>query len=235
MTFYATMVLKSANAISWVFTDPMRRSWLYIVGLFVALALVGATLPMRTAMAKTEEPEFTLISKDDAFELRDYAPMVAAEVSVNGDRDSAVGEGFRILAGYIFGGNAGSTKIEMTAPVTQSKGEKITMTAPVTQTGGDGVWAIRFMMPKGYTLKTLPKPNDVRIRFVEIPARRVAVLRFSGLWNDGNLSSHREELAALLKIKHLKPQGEPSFAFYDPPWQPFFWRRNEIMWDVNLH
>lgn len=229
------MALKSASAISWAFTDPMRLSWHYHMSFLVALALVGATLPMRTAVAKTQEPEFTLVSQEEAFELRDYAPMIAAEVSVSGDRDSAVGEGFRILAGYIFGGNAGSTKIEMTAPVTQSKGEKIAMTAPVTQTGGDGVWAIRFIMPKAYTMQSLPKPNDTRIRFVEIPARRVAVLRFSGLWNDGNLSSHRDELAALLKAKQLKPIGEPSFAFYDPPWQPFFWRRNEIMWDVSRH
>jgi hypothetical protein len=207
----------------------------YLQSFIVALALAGATLNTGTAMANTEEPEFTLVLKEEAFELRDYAPMIAAEVSVDGDRDSAVSAGFRILAGYIFGGNAGSAKIDMTAPVTQSKGETIAMTAPVTQTGAAGVWAIRFMMPKAYTIASLPKPNDARIRFVEIPGRRVAVLRFSGLWSDSNLMSHREELAALLKAKKLKPQGEPSFAFYDPPWQPFFWRRNEIMWEVSRH
>ena len=207
----------------------------YLQRFIVALALAGATLNTGTAMANTEEPEFTLVLKEEAFELRDYAPMIAAEVSVDGDRDSAVSAGFRILAGYIFGGNAGSAKIDMTAPVTQSKGETIAMTAPVTQTGAAGVWAIRFMMPKAYTIASLPKPNDARIRFVEIPGRRVAVLRFSGLWSDSNLMSHREELAALLKAKKLKPQGEPSFAFYDPPWQPFFWRRNEIMWEVSGH
>ena len=207
----------------------------YLQRFIVALALAGATLNTGTAMANTEEPEFTLVLKEEAFELRDYAPMIAAEVSVDGDRDSAVSAGFRILAGYIFGGNAGSAKIDMTAPVTQSKGETIAMTAPVTQTGAAGVWAIRFMMPKAYTIASLPKPNDARIRFVEIPGRRVAVLRFSGLWSDSNLMSHREELAALLKAKKLKPQGEPSFAFYDPPWQPFFWRRNEIMWEVSRH
>lgn len=235
MTFFAIMALKSESVIFWAFTDPVYRINAYARSFIVALVFLSAALPMREAMANTEEPEFTLVSKDDAFEVRDYAPMIAAEVSVDGERDSAASAGFRILAGYIFGGNAGSAKIDMTAPVTQSKGDTIAMTAPVTQTGGTGVWTIRFMMPKGYTLEALPKPNDARIRFVEIPGRRVAVLRFSGLWSDGNLMSHREELAALLKAKHLKPQGEPSFAFYDPPWQPFFWRRNEIMWDVSRH
>ncbi len=229
------MALKSASVISWALTDPMGFYKASVTIFIIALALAGAMLPMRAAMAKTEEPEFTLISKDDSFELRNYAPLLAAEVSIEGDRDNAVSAGFRILAGYIFGGNAGSTKIDMTAPVTQSKGEKIAMTAPVTQTGSNGVWAIRFMMPKGYTLQTLPKPDDARIRFVEVPVRIVAVLRFSGLWNDSNLSSHRDELAALLKAKNLKPKGEPSFAFYDPPWQPFFWRRNEILWEVTRH
>jgi hypothetical protein len=200
-----------------------------------ALSLLSASLLSERAMAKTEEPEYTLVQQEGAFELRDYAPIIAAEVSVEGDRDQAVNQGFRILAGYIFGGNAGSTKIEMTAPVTQAKGETIAMTAPVTQSGSDGAWTIRFMMPKDYTLKTLPKPNDTRIRFVEIPARRVAVLRFSGFWSDGNLAEHRDELKALLVARHLKPRGEPSFAFYDPPWQPFFWRRNEILWDIERH
>jgi len=204
----------------------------YTCKILVALTVLGATFCTESAMADIEEPGFTLVSKEGDFELRDYAPIVAAEVTAQGDRDGAASSGFRTLAGYIFGGNAGSAKIAMTAPVTQSKGDMIAMTAPVTQSGGGGAWVIRFMMPKSYTIKTLPTPNDPRIRFVEIPARRVAVLSFSGLWNDGNLNAHREELFALLKSKGLKSHGEPNFAFYDPPWKPFFWRRNEIMWDV---
>jgi len=213
----------------------MLRLTAYLQGFLVALALAGATLPAGPAMAKTEEPDFTLVSQEDSFEIRDYAPLVAAEVSVEGSRDGAASEGFRILAGYIFGGNNGSAKIDMTAPVTQSKGDTIAMTAPVTQSGSGGSWAVRFMMPKGYTLKTLPKPNDARIHFVEIPGRRMAVLRFSGLWTEKNLTAHQDELAAVLKAKKLKPIGEPSYAFYDPPWQPFFWRRNEILWEISRH
>jgi len=165
-----------------------------------------------------EEPPFTLISKEGDFELRDYAPYIVAEVVIEGDRDSAASAGFRVLAGYIFGGNTSQSKIAMTAPV--------------TQTGSGSSWVIRFMMPQNYTIETLPKPDDERIHLKQIAGRRVAVLQFSGLWTEGNLDTHRAELAAILAKKSLKPKGTSSYAFYDPPWKPFFWRRNEILQDV---
>ncbi len=183
-------------------------------------------------MAQIEEPPYTVVTKEAEFELRDYAPYIVAEVTVEGDRDSAASAGFRVLAGYIFGGNTSQSKIAMTAPVTQSKGEKIEMTAPVTQTASGSSWVIRFMMPKTYTMNALPKPDDERILLKQIAGRRVAVLQFSGLWTEGNLDTHRAELAALIAKKSLKPKGSSSYAFYDPPWKPFFWRRNEIMQEV---
>lgn len=184
-------------------------------------------------MAQIEEPTYKIIVKDGAFELRDYSPYIVAEVVIDGDRDSAVNAGFRILAGYIFGGNTSRSKIVMTAPVTQSKGENIEMTAPVTQTAQGSSWIIRFMMPHTYSMATLPQPDDERITLKLIQGRRLAVLKFSGLWTEGNLGAHRDELAALLVRKSLKPKGEATYAFYDPPWKPFFWRRNEVMQDID--
>lgn len=183
-------------------------------------------------MAQIEEPQYKIIAKEGDFELRDYAPYIVAEVITEGERDSAVSAGFRILAGYIFGGNTSQSKIAMTAPVTQSKGETIEMTAPVTQTGSGSSWVIRFMMPQAYTMSSLPKPDDERIALKQIKSRRVAVLKFSGLWTEGNLNARREELAAMIKKKSLKPKGEANYAFYDPPWKPFFWRRNEVMQEI---
>lgn len=207
----------------------------FILGCFriciAALALAGAVYLVSPAMA-IEEPEFTLVSKEGDFEIRDYAPILAAEVAIEGTRDDAVSAGFRILAGYIFGGNQGSAKIDMTAPVMQTQGDKIAMTAPVKQIAEGSKWLVRFTMPKQYTKATLPKPNDDRIRFIEIPARRVVVLQFSSMWTDAALAARKDELAAFIKSKTLAPVGEPTFAFYDPPWKPFFWRRNEVMQDV---
>ena len=184
-------------------------------GLFSGLAL------SEVALAQIEEPAFKLVAKDGAFEVRDYAPMIVAEVAVEGERDSAVNSGFRILAGYIFGANTAQSKIAMTAPV--------------TQTSAGNSWLIRFSMPASFTLETLPKPNDERILIKKLPGRQVAVLGFSGLWTEGNLTQHREELAGILKQKGLKPKGSATFAFYDPPWKPFFWRRNEILQEIEKH
>ena len=154
----------------------VRRSVFWSALLFLGLSITGPV------MAQIEEPQYKIIMKDGDFELRDYAPYIVAEVVIEGDRDSAVNAGFRVLAGYIFGGNTSQSKIAMTAPVTQSKGEKIEMTAPVTQTGNGSSWVIRFMMPQTYTMSTLPKPDDERITLKQIKSRRVAVLKFSGLW-----------------------------------------------------
>lgn len=225
------MASNLVSAISSEPIDPVNKIKHTLQSLIAALAFAGAALFVSPAMA-IEEPEFTLVESDGDFEIRDYAPILVAETIVGGERDDAASAGFRILAGYIFGSNQGSAKIAMTAPVMQSVGDKIAMTAPVTQSAQGSNWLVRFAMPKPYTKATLPKPNDQRISFVEIPARRVAVLRFSSMWTDSALNARKEELQALLKAKGLKPVGEPSFAFYDPPWKPYFWRRNEILQDI---
>ena len=94
-----------------------------------------------------EEPKFRFVKADGDFELRDYPGQVVAEVAVGGDRRAASNEGFRLLAGYIFGGNAGSSRIAMTAPVSQAQvqGSKIAMTAPVTLAGEQGRWTVQFL------------------------------------------------------------------------------------------
>ena len=122
--------------------------------------LLGLNLLGAPAMA-TEEPPFTVSVKQGDFEVRDYPALVAAEVSVSGDRKDAASKGFRLLAGYIFGGNTRQQSIAMTAPVVQAPAasEKIAMTAPVTQEARDnGSWTIAFTMPAGSTLQSLPAP-----------------------------------------------------------------------------
>ena len=145
-----------------------------------------------------EEPKFSLVLKDGTFEVRDYPGLVVAEVSVGGDRNAASNAGFRLLAGYIFGGNAGQKSIAMTAPVTQAPagGSKIAMTAPVTQSGEAGQWTVQFTMPSGYTIEQLPVPNDQRVQIKQVPPTRMAVLKFSGLARDSIVTKKSEELEA---------------------------------------
>lgn len=182
-----------------------------------------------------EQPRFQVVQKFDDFEIREYAAQVVAETEVSGTRESAGNSGFRLLAGYIFGKNRGERKIAMTAPVTQAEGKKIAMTAPVTQaaSGEDGArWRIQFTMPAEYSLETLPEPLDPAIRFRVIPARRVAALAYSGTWAESRYLEHLGKLQEAMRREGLRARGEAVWARYDPPWIPWFLRRNEILIDL---
>ena len=178
----------------------------------------------------TEAPVFTQVLKDGAFEIRDYVPTIVAEVTVSGSQERASGQGFRILAGYIFGGNTGRQSIAMTAPVAQRRvGETIAMTAPVSQTSTGADWTVRFTMPASYTMETLPRPNDARITLREEPGQRMAVLRFSGVADARQVERHSGDLQEQLRTRGLRATGPISMAQYDPPWTLWFMRRNEVM------
>ncbi len=191
--------------------------------------MLGLNLLGTPAMA-TQEPPFAVHLAKGEFEVRDYPSLVVAEVSVPGDRKDAASKGFRLLAGYIFGGNTTRKRIAMTAPVTQAAAsEKIAMTAPVMQIGGNGNWVIRFIMPQGSTLETLPKPNDPAVRLRGLSPSRVAVIKFSGLARQDDVDARTAALSKFVKAQHLQVIGPPSLAQYDPPWTLWFMRRNEVM------
>ena len=188
-------------------------------------ALAGAS-PARAV----EEPAFRLEAQDGPFEIRDYPGLIVAEVTVEGDQNTAANRGFRLLAGYIFGANHGRQGIAMTAPVTQTpaRGETIAMTAPVSQTRDGKAWTVRFTMPSAWRLDTLPQPNDPRVRLHAVPPARTAVLRFSGVASDGANAAQRARLLGLLAPGAWAPSGPSVTWFYDPPWTLPPFRRNEV-------
>jgi len=195
-------------------------------------AMAVATLA-GAAMA-VEEPAFKPVLREGAFELRDYPALVVAEVTVTGDQKEAASKGFRLLAGYIFGGNKRRQSIAMTAPVAQqAASQKIAMTAPVAQTQTTaGTWTVRFTMPSAYTLQTLPVPDDARVNLRNIEPARCAVLRFSGLAQPDDVEARSKELLALVNSHRLRAIGSVSLAQYNPPWTLWFLRRNEVMVEV---
>jgi hypothetical protein len=196
--------------------------------LFFAL-LVGFTLIGSTALA-IEEPKFTLVLREEPYEVRDYKAAVVAEVVVTGDQKEAVSKGFRLLAGYIFGGNKRRQGIAMTAPVTQERtGLKIAETSPTTQAGRDGAWIVRFTMPSGYSLETLPEPNNPKVMLRVSPPARFAVVRFSGLADSHSVAVKTTEFEGFVRAQGLHPVGPAVLAQYDPPWTLWFLRRNEVM------
>ena len=178
-----------------------------------------------------ERAKYVVVTSEPPYEIRDYASSVVAIVTVDGTRNDAVNAGFRLLARYIFGHNQQNTKIAMTAPVTQmpNPANSAGMSA---QGSGPPAWIVRFMMPDGYTLQSLPAPSDSRVRFEQSLPHRAATVRFSGFWSDANLKSHEADLQQWMSSKHLSPQSAPVYAYYDPPWTPWFMRTIEVLIDM---
>ncbi len=189
----------------------------------------------------TPEPSATVVDHVGALEIRRYDPALAAETMLRGSEEEARYGGFRRLAAYIFGRNVRHDRIAMTAPVAQAaasgaaSSEKIAMTAPVAQTAApDGSWTIRFFLPAGMTEATAPRPLDPRVVLVPVPARTMAVLRFSGLPTPASVAAHAARLDALLRGGRWHADGPVVAWFYDPPWTLPPFRRNEVARPVRL-
>ena len=195
------------------------------------VSIVSLAFGMSSAHA-IEEPTFTVVQKTDVFEVRQYQPYLVAEVTVPGPASEAGSQGFSLLGGYIFGKNKGERKLEMTAPVTQTPQPaapvKLEMTAPVTQAAAPGGFLVQFVMPKGYTLTTLPEPLDARVKLREVPGNRVAVIRFSGSWSQSLYEEKLQTLRGAVAAAGLATVGEPVSSRYNSPFSLPFLRRNEI-------
>jgi hypothetical protein len=199
----------------------------------IVLLMLIFTLGVTEVMA-VEEAKYSVLKKNDRFEIRDYAPHVLAEIIVEGDIEQAGNKAFNRLFRYISGDNRSRDKIEMTAPVSQEpRGEKIKMTAPVSLQPAQGRWAVSFMMPSSYTLETLPEPEDPGIILRQVPARRMAVVRYSGFWSKKNYLRYKNKLEEWINKEGLTILGDPIWARYNPPFTPWFLRRNEILIPVN--
>ncbi len=196
-----------------------------------AAALLLGACSVIGVRSGTEEPRFELLGRQGPLEIRRYAPRLAAETLVAAESEEAARrEGFRRLAGYIFGGNRGQARIAMTAPVAQAQSpERIAMTAPVAAAAGPEGWTIRFFMPASYTRETLPVPDDARVTIAEAPAETLAVLRYSGIPSATAAAAQRAALLAALATGPWQAAGEPFDWFYDPPWTLPPARRNEAV------
>lgn len=189
-----------------------------ITSLWLIMILLFAADP---AMA-IEEPEYEVLSETDIYEIRRYAPYIVAEVDVDGDAGSAGNKAFRILAGYIFGDNEDDTRMKMTAPVG-------------SQPAGDDAnrYTYAFVMERKYTLESLPRPDDPRIRLSEVEPRSMAAVRYTGRWTEKNYRQHLAELRQALAADGVATRGEPLLARYNSPFTPWFLRRNEILLELD--
>lgn len=205
----------------------------YIFGaLFGGIALwsVGSYLVVRTI----EEPAYTVLEKKDGYEIREYAPYIAATTKVVGNYNEATNQGFRIIADYIFGNNTKQESIAMTTPVLEGQvenaSEKIAMTVPVLETpSGSGTRIIAFVLPSEYTLATLPRPNNDAVILIEVPTRKVAALQFTWYPTEARVTAKKATLEALLTRDGKNIVGAIETARYNPPFSMPFILRNEIL------
>jgi hypothetical protein len=181
---------------------------------FLSLGLIGPS------MAQTvTEPHYTLVKNEPPFEVRDYGVLTVAETFVEGDFDIAGSLGFRRVAGYIFGKNQNA----------KGESEKIAMTAPVTMEAQNQRWRMHFVMPQGMVLATLPKPLDASVQLRELPAQRMAAVRFGGMTTAASIERHTQLLKDWLGRNNLAYDDRPQLARYNDPFTAPWNRRNEIL------
>lgn len=176
-------------------------------------------LPVSAVADSIEEPAWTLVDEIGDVELRRYEPSIQARTPLRSSGETS--QGFRRLAGYIFGDN--------------DSGQKIAMTAPVGETLGSDNPVMSFTMPSAYSMDDLPEPGDGSVTLHEVPAHTVATIRFSGWATGGKVKRYTRELLDTLEQNGIEIIGTPGLNQYNPPWTPPFMRRNEITIEVQLN
>ena len=211
----------------------MKKKWTMITSIIALVLIVGVLAG--PVMSNVEKPDYKVIQSEQNIEIRQYEPMIIAEVEVDGKREDAIRDGFRLLADYIFGNNTVQQVISMTAPVQQKENQKIAMTAPVQQQSMGKSWRMSFVMPSKYRLDSLPVPNNNRVRLKEILTKKFVVIEFSGTNSNENVTKHENQLMNYIEANQINIIGSPKYAFYNAPWTLPFLRRNEVMIEINHH
>ena len=199
------------------------------------LLTVSSLLVVKSAIA-VEKAKYAVLEKEGDFEIRQYDPQIVAETFVASKLEEAGNEGFRRLYAYISGDNQKKQSISMTAPVGQeTSSEKIAMTAPVSQEKKDDRWRITFLMPAEYTREMLPEPDDERVKLAEEPGRLMAAVKYSGTWSEEGYRKNKALLEEYIRTRGLTKAGAAVWARYDPPFMPWFLRRNEVLIPVERY
>ena len=182
-----------------------------------------------------EEPAYQTQLQEGNFEIREYQPYLVAEVYMEGENfEQASGDGFRILADYIFGNNLSRSSAVQMAGKAEKESESIAMTAPVQMDQGEqsNQWRMAFSLPSKWNLETAPVPNDQRVKLREVLPERMVVLQFSGRMGAHDLEEKEQELRQWATKQGITVVGSVRTARYDPPWTLPFLRKNEVQLKV---
>jgi len=205
------------NELSWSFMSLMKlKIFLFIMFLLLSLTLFMAFF----SKSDTENQPYTIVKKYEGFEIRDYPPVLYASVTKQGKMMDIGNNGFRDLAGFIFGANAESQKIAMTAPVAfePTQGEENSTT-------------MRFTMPADITMDNVPKPNSPNVRLHLSDSVRLAVIEFGGYASNEKLEKQADLLRKMLTKEGIKWKEPYRFFGYNAPYD-FINRRNEVAFEL---
>lgn len=62
---------------------------------------------------------------------------------------------------------------------------------------------VRFIMPKKWTMETLPAPEDTRVKLVEVPARQMVSIRFTWSATANRLAEKSADLREYARAHNL--------------------------------
>ena len=189
------------------------------------LAIIFSLLFVTPAWADYERPSFEVILQKENLAIRDYASVMVVEMQVTASRQDAAGDAFRSLFNYISGNNEDNLEIPMTSPVAQTQVSK-------ASDNGDGKWAIRFFIPRKTVDDGAPLPKEDNVTLVRLKAQRFASISFKGSQSDKKIRDNTAKLEAFISENNYTISGSPVFAFYDPPFIPWFLRDNEILLSI---
>ncbi len=186
---------------------------LIILGVILALIVIVQVFAFN-GRKNIESYSYQVVKKYKDFEIRNYEASLftTVKLSSKGYKDTSR-KGFSILAGYIFGDNDKNKKIAMTSPVAMSLEDSATM---------------MFMVPREFDKKTLPKPNQSQINFVEEPAKKIAAISFTGWANDEKIAKYQKKLKLILETENISYTNQFYFFGYNPPYE-IFNRKNEVI------
>ena len=188
------------------------NKFLWISLTIVVVAGIGLLIVSFTSK-NIETPKYKVIKNYDEVEVRQYPKMVVAKTNLaDKSFDNQGSNGFRTIAGYIFGGN--------------EKNEKIAMTAPVVMNMGDSA-SMYFVMPKSYDKSELPTPNSKNVQIVEVAEKTVAVITYGGFSSDEKIEKHRKQLEQILLKNKIQTKGSYMYMGYNAPWD-IINRKNEV-------
>lgn len=193
-----------------------------MAGAAVGAALLGGAAVYYFRERMTDEPDFRPLETEGDHQIRDYPALTVAETVVGGPRGDALREGYRILSGYFE-----ASELSFVLPVMQDSGDPMGSDPPLFDDDLEGAWRTRFVIPAGRTSSDLPDPPE-GVELVDLPARKVAVVGFTGRATDQLLADQEDRLRGWLAKRGERANGEPEFAFYNSPMIPGPLRRNEV-------